>query len=67
MTTPIPGNADGSAVVPGHRDKYALIERERRFLLAGPPSGVRAASAARPDGDRGAGRLRPGGLRPGRT
>lgn len=28
-------------VVPGHRDKYALVERERRFLLAAPPSGVR--------------------------
>ena len=29
----------GAGVVPGHRDKYALVERERRFLLAGPPPG----------------------------
>ena len=29
----------GAVVVPGHRDKYALVERERRFLLAGPPRG----------------------------
>ena len=28
-----------AGVVPGHRDKYALVERERRFLLAGPPRG----------------------------
>jgi hypothetical protein len=41
MTTQVPGNADGGALVPGHRDKYALVERERRFLLAAPPSGVR--------------------------
>jgi hypothetical protein len=34
---------DGGAVVPGHRAKYALVERERRFLLAAPPSGVRLA------------------------
>ncbi len=26
--------------MPGHRDKYALVERERRFLLAGPPAGA---------------------------
>ena len=31
----------GGAIVPGHRGKYALVERERRFLLAAPPSGVR--------------------------
>jgi CYTH domain-containing protein len=31
----------GGAIVAGHRDKYALVERERRFLLAAPPSGVR--------------------------
>jgi hypothetical protein len=30
---------DGGAVVPGHRDKYALVERERRFLLAASPAG----------------------------
>jgi CYTH domain-containing protein len=41
MTTQVPGNASGGAIVPGHRDKYALVERERRFLLAAPPSGVR--------------------------
>jgi CYTH domain-containing protein len=32
-------NQHGGAVVPGHRAKYALVERERRFLLAGPPPG----------------------------
>jgi CYTH domain-containing protein len=41
MTARSPGNADGGAIVPGHRDKYAVVERERRFLLAAPPSGVR--------------------------
>jgi hypothetical protein len=41
MTSQAPGNADGGALVPGHRDKYALVERERRFLLAALPSGVR--------------------------
>jgi hypothetical protein len=41
MTTQAPGNAGGGAIVPGHPDKYALVERERRFLLAAPPSGVR--------------------------
>jgi hypothetical protein len=30
----------GGAIVAGHRDKYALVERERRFLLAAPPSGA---------------------------
>ena len=40
MTTQAPGNASGGAIVPGHRDKYALVERERRFLLAAPPSGL---------------------------
>jgi hypothetical protein len=34
-------NRDGKAVAPGHRGKYALVERERRFLLAALPSGVR--------------------------
>jgi hypothetical protein len=29
----------GSVSGPGHRDKYALVERERRFLLPGPPPG----------------------------
>jgi len=33
------GDAPGAGVVPGHRDKYALVERERRFLLARAPSG----------------------------
>ena len=33
------GHSGNSAVVPGHRDKYALVERERRFLMAGLPSG----------------------------
>jgi CYTH domain-containing protein len=33
------GDAPRAGVVPGHRDKYALVERERRFLLAGPPRG----------------------------
>jgi len=33
------GDAAGAGVVPWHRDKYALVERERRFLLAGPPPG----------------------------
>ncbi len=28
---------DRRAIVPGHRDKYALVERERRFLS--PPPG----------------------------
>jgi CYTH domain-containing protein len=32
-----PGETGRGAVVPGHRDKYALVERERRFLLAAPP------------------------------
>jgi CYTH domain-containing protein len=35
-----------SAVVPGHRDKYALVERERRFLMAGPPPGNSGARRA---------------------
>lgn len=34
-------------MVPGHRDKYALVERERRFLLAGPPARDSAAGAGR--------------------
>jgi CYTH domain-containing protein len=29
----------GPVVVPGHRHKYALVERERRFLLGEPPHG----------------------------
>lgn len=33
--------------MPGHRDKYALVERERRFLLAGPPTRDSAAGAGR--------------------
>jgi hypothetical protein len=33
------GDAAGAGVVPGHRDKCALTERERRFLLARPPRG----------------------------
>jgi hypothetical protein len=32
---------DGGAVVPGHRDSCALVQRERRFLLAAPPPGAR--------------------------
>jgi hypothetical protein len=34
-----PGRPPSPGIVPGHRDKYALVERERRFLLAGPPAG----------------------------
>jgi CYTH domain-containing protein len=33
------GDTPAAGVGPGHRDKYALVERERRFLLAGPPRG----------------------------
>jgi CYTH domain-containing protein len=51
MTTAAAGNAGGGAIVPGHRDKYALVERERRFLLAGPPPGPGAASAGRAEID----------------
>jgi hypothetical protein len=40
MSTPGSWHSGSSAVVPGHRDKYALVERERRFLMAGPPSGL---------------------------
>ena len=36
-------------VVPGHRDKYALVERERRFLMAALPPGGAAAAARRAD------------------
>jgi CYTH domain-containing protein len=45
--TPAPGYSGESAAVPGHRDKYALVERERRFLLSGPPDAARAAGARR--------------------
>ena len=41
------GQGAGSAVVPGHRDKYALVERERQFLLAGPPDGTPPAGERR--------------------
>jgi CYTH domain-containing protein len=45
MTDASPGRSGESTVVPGHRDKYALVERERRFLVAGlPPGGPGAAS-----------------------
>jgi hypothetical protein len=45
MTDATPGRSGESTVVPGHRDKYALVERERRFLVAGlPPGGAGAAS-----------------------
>jgi CYTH domain-containing protein len=39
MRTTDSGHSGNSVVVPGHRDKYALVERERRFLMAGIPSG----------------------------
>jgi hypothetical protein len=39
MRTTDSGHSGNSVVVPGHRDKYALVERERRFLMAGLPSG----------------------------
>jgi CYTH domain-containing protein len=42
MTAPAPDHLGESAVVPGHRDKYAIVERERRFLLAGLPPGAAA-------------------------
>ncbi len=35
MRTPGSGHSDDSSVVPGHRGKYAHVERERRFLMAG--------------------------------
>ena len=44
MSTPGSWHSGNSAVVPGHRDKYALVERERRFLMAGPPPGLPAAA-----------------------
>jgi CYTH domain-containing protein len=45
MTDASLGRSGESTVVPGHRDKYALVERERRFLVAGlPPGGPGAAS-----------------------
>jgi CYTH domain-containing protein len=45
MSDASPGRSGQSTVVPGHRDKYALVERERRFLMAGlPPGGAGAAS-----------------------
>jgi hypothetical protein len=47
MTIQVPGDADGGAIVPGHRDKYALVERERRFLLAAPPSGSAGPTSGR--------------------
>ena len=40
MTAPGPDHVGESTVVPGHRDKYALVERERRFLMAGLPPGA---------------------------
>jgi CYTH domain-containing protein len=42
MTAPGTDHVGESAVVPGHRDKYALVERERRFLMAGLPPGAAA-------------------------
>lgn len=36
-------------VVPGHRDKYAPVERERRFLMTGPPAGSAGAAVRRVD------------------
>jgi CYTH domain-containing protein len=48
MRTTDSGHSANSVVVPGHRDKYALVERERRFLMAGLPSGG-GASARRVD------------------
>lgn len=49
MTAASPGRSGESTVVPGHRDKYALIERERRFLMAGPPPGGAGAASRRVD------------------
>jgi len=36
-----------TAVVPGHRGKYARAERERRFLLAAPPAAAEVLAARR--------------------
>jgi CYTH domain-containing protein len=49
MTHASPGRSGESTVVPGHRDKYALAERERRFLMAGLPPGGAAAASRRVD------------------
>jgi len=49
MTDASPGRTGQSTVVPGHRDKYALVERERRFLMAGLPPGGSGAASRRVD------------------
>jgi CYTH domain-containing protein len=49
MTQASPGRSGESTVVPGHRDKYALVERERRFLVAGLPAGGAGAASRRVD------------------
>jgi CYTH domain-containing protein len=40
-----PGRPPSPGIVPGHRDKYALVERERWFLLAGPTADGLPAAA----------------------
>ena len=47
MRTRGSGHSGDSAVVPGHRDKYAHVERERRFLMAGLPPACAGAAARR--------------------
>jgi CYTH domain-containing protein len=49
MTAASPERSGEIPVVPGHRDKYALVERERRFLMAGLPPGGAGAAARRVD------------------
>lgn len=49
MTATSPERSGEIPVVPGHRDKYALVERERRFLMAGLPPGGAGAAARRVD------------------
>jgi hypothetical protein len=49
MTQASPGRSGESSLVPGHRDKYALVERERRFLVAGPPPGGAGGASRRVD------------------
>ncbi|MCW2869944.1 hypothetical protein [Actinacidiphila oryziradicis] len=40
-------DGDTESPVPGHRTKYARVERERRFLLAGMPAGAEAVGVRR--------------------
>jgi hypothetical protein len=68
MRTPGSGHSGDSAVVPGHRDKHAHVERGRRVLVAGLPPGGAGAAAGRPGTVRGLITnfcLSPAGLEPG--